>query len=826
VFDKRTWDSIGPWNLRYMFQGGAADWLERARIKGFLVQPQDWQTDFLHPDYGWGEDCPQHSKDFVHIDWHDSVPCSTMHQIVQNDLDMFYLQMIYSNGDSGKISAETQFSIDFYASLFGPSLSEDLLDRTWKESIRAAAIIIVYDDSRFLPQVLEDIIPRVEHVIILLGTKPWNGPPRNNSETYSQVIDMLGEYKGNEVQNKVSLITGSWDSEADQRNFGSRVAAFLPGNLTHGLVVDTDELYHPVDLERMLIVASQNPVVPYFMAEMTTYWKSIHMMIDPPESLLVLWLVDFYRCWFHNARAAQCNVETEEEGQGAIFSRNMGVCHHLSYTRTDEELFNKVTSYSHASEVASDWLERVWYQWDAKPGMENIHPTEPTAYKRAIKAPLHSMHPSLRKIYLEEIRDCVNISETDWSARQKIFCLRVQDEKKTSKSRELCPVFEFQNYQRAGQQIDLDAKKRKKSLQWESAEGDSFVNRLEPNQILEQGFIDLDPDDGKDSCPPRFMVLVICEGEIDYSTQGVFEDIALVIASGLKRLGYDVITKTCFDFRFCMATGNRVIILLGVHHLGRYIHEDIGSETAYLFLTGWPDPKRTILYNFEHVASQQDFSSQHTKEILEYFGPNVWDYSLSNVKNLQKKGITVKYVPLGYVPELSIDSSYEEDIDVLFYGRLNAHRKSILETLRANGIQVLHANAREPIFGKQLNQLIMRSKIILNLRYFLEEEEWKMTRFLRPLANAKLIVSERSGNDEELLEWKEGVIFVETTLEMIEVIQRYLKTDISGDQSKIAKIGRQIFSLKKQENLLSQALSPILSSFDCSHKKDETDSII
>ncbi|CAM9216936.1 unnamed protein product, partial [Heterosigma akashiwo] len=52
-------------------------------------------------------------------------------------------------------------------------------------------------------------------------------------------------------------------------------------------------------------------------------------------------------------------------------------------------------------------------------------------------------------------------------------------------------------------------------------------------------------------------------------------------------------------------------------------------------------------------------------------------------------------------------------------------------------------------------------------RYFLDEEEWKMTRFLRPLANKKLIISERCGNKDELMHWNDAVVFVDSFEEML-----------------------------------------------------------
>ena len=51
------------------------------------------------------------------------------------------------------------------------------------------------------------------------------------------------------------------------------------------------------------------------------------------------------------------------------------------------------------------------------------------------------------------------------------------------------------------------------------------------------------------------------------------------------------------------------------------------------------------------------------------------------------------------------------DIDVLFYGSLNAYRAAILARLRAAGVRVLHANTQRTVFGARLDHLIGRAKV-------------------------------------------------------------------------------------------------------------------
>jgi hypothetical protein len=90
---------------------------------------------------------------------------------------------------------------------------------------------------------------------------------------------------------------------------------------------------------------------------------------------------------------------------------------------------------------------------------------------------------------------------------------------------------------------------------------------------------------------------------------------------------------------------------------------------------------------------------------------------------------------------------------------LNDYRRGVLRELRRNhGFSVLHANANGPVFGARLLSLIRRAKVVLSLRYWANDAdeggEWKMTRFLRPLASGTaVVVSERCGSKNEQDTW-------------------------------------------------------------------------
>lgn len=109
--------------------------------------------------------------------------------------------------------------------------------------------------------------------------------------------------------------------------------------------------------------------------------------------------------------------------------------------------------------------------------------------------------------------------------------------------------------------------------------------------------------------------------------------------------------------------------------------------------------------------------------------------------------------------------------------------------LRAEGIQVRHVNAVRDKFGEELEQIIVESKIVLNLGYFGEKAEWKMTRCAFPLANEVLVVSEVLGGEEELRYWSGGIAFTDN---LADTLRFYLDEEHGeGRRRTVARVGRE-----------------------------------
>lgn len=211
-------------------------------------------------------------------------------------------------------------------------------------------------------------------------------------------------------------------------------------------------------------------------------------------------------------------------------------------------------------------------------------------------------------------------------------------------------------------------------------------------------------------------------------------------------------------------------------------------------------PKNSIIYNLELISEESKGMRPHYLEALKKF--EVWEYSARNFEKLQKDwGITnIKYVPLGYMPQMScVDQDYHKDIDVLFYGYMNERRSNIIKELEKRGLKAVGV---EKVFGAERDFLIARSKVVLNIHYYIPGS-LETLRLGYLLANKKLIVSECNSDTEIHSGYEETCIFCPYK-DLVEVTASVCKNE--NLQKKQAQRGFDIFSANKFTDILRGVL--------------------
>jgi hypothetical protein len=153
-------------------------------------------------------------------------------------------------------------------------------------------------------------------------------------------------------------------------------------------------------------------------------------------------------------------------------------------------------------------------------------------------------------------------------------------------------------------------------------------------------------------------------------------------------------------------------------------------------------PRNTIIYHMEQI---RDVPPERLRPQCHYAAQNfeIWDYTDANAdtwKTLKAK--CVQIVPIGYAPLLTrIARPALQDIDVLLYGLTNPLRLQALHRLSRAGLSVVYLSG---LYGQARDDLIARSKIILNATLYEQSQIFEVVRVSYLLANAKAVVAIRA----------------------------------------------------------------------------------
>ena len=208
-----------------------------------------------------------------------------------------------------------------------------------------------------------------------------------------------------------------------------------------------------------------------------------------------------------------------------------------------------------------------------------------------------------------------------------------------------------------------------------------------------------------------------------YQGSFVFRELIFLLRSALTSLGADCIIKPN------QLAEDRINIIIGYHLLK---HGDYLARYRY------------IPYQLEQLAADDGWYPENARLILAN-AEAVWDYSRKNIAFLADKEIEARFLPIGYHEDLEIiEHKQEKDIDVLFYGSINARRQAVLDQLgRIPGARVATATG---VFGSERDDLIARARIVLNMHYY-ETAILEQPRISYLLNNSCFVISEESADD-------------------------------------------------------------------------------
>jgi len=204
-----------------------------------------------------------------------------------------------------------------------------------------------------------------------------------------------------------------------------------------------------------------------------------------------------------------------------------------------------------------------------------------------------------------------------------------------------------------------------------------------------------------------------------------FVEVIDTVAWGLERLGHRI-TRDVNKF-----AADATNILFGAQMLPVEVQKEL--------------PPDTIVYNFDPLRNLAPGSFR--PEVMHYASNfRIWEYSQANLESW--KAISPKYevrhVPVGFAPLLCrIRKPDVQDIEVLIYGTTGQERMQVFHELSHRGITAVYVSG---LFGAARDELIARSKIVLNVNFCTFARIFEIVRVSFLLANRKAVVADEAAD--------------------------------------------------------------------------------
>jgi len=225
--------------------------------------------------------------------------------------------------------------------------------------MKLAIATVAYKEERFIPKFIQHYQDKVDEILVLSSTKPWNGEADVHDKT-GTIARSLG----------ATVIEYDWETEHDQRNAGLEYLC----DYDWIIVVDPDEYFDNDNWNNLISYLEETEDEAVIVEGQYTYWKNGYVA-DPPRDYQQLVAVR------PNIRFVDKRVVGSPYGTAPVW------LHHFSWARTDDECWRKISHYAHAKDFnIKDWFNRIWLNWT--PDMKDVHPVSPDTLHNLVPAKL------------------------------------------------------------------------------------------------------------------------------------------------------------------------------------------------------------------------------------------------------------------------------------------------------------------------------------------------------------------------------------------------------------------------------------------------------
>lgn len=205
--------------------------------------------------------------------------------------------------------------------------------------MKIGVITIAYNEEETIRGAIRCMKPFADTHVVLISEQPYFGRNKFLKDRTEEIC----------LEEDVDIIKGTWDLDHFQRNNG--IAICQKNGCDWVLGIDADELITECETER-LIKHLENTTYPAISVHPIMYWKGLNRILSPKPTYTPI-------------IALRSNVRFNYiRNIGVPYEQWYGEYHHLTWAKSHESIYKKISTYAHAPDCDWDtWFKTVYEKW-------------------------------------------------------------------------------------------------------------------------------------------------------------------------------------------------------------------------------------------------------------------------------------------------------------------------------------------------------------------------------------------------------------------------------------------------------------------------------
>jgi hypothetical protein len=219
---------------------------------------------------------------------------------------------------------------------------------------RSGAMMLAYKQEEYIGYALRCLAPSVDHVVVMYSELPWIASNPKAREQFGEpdrtreILDSLHADHPN-----IEVTEGIWDSAPQVRQEAFERLRQIGCEIC--LITDADEVYPTGMVKRVLdeIRRRGSPGAVYYSRYLTCY-RRFDYVVESDHRMPIAVHID--------ERTEFQRLPRRPTGERLDLPDDIYYWH-MGYVLSDDRMWEKIHTISHAHEVLPDWYEAKWLGW-------------------------------------------------------------------------------------------------------------------------------------------------------------------------------------------------------------------------------------------------------------------------------------------------------------------------------------------------------------------------------------------------------------------------------------------------------------------------------